>query len=86
MNAAYGDILLAFDTFVANVRPDQPIILAGHSQGALHLTHLLKDRIAGTPLAKRIVAAYVVGWPVSIDTDLAAMGLPACTSPDQWAA
>ena len=83
LNAAYGDILLAFDTFVANVRPDQPIILAGHSQGALHLTHLLKDRIAGTPLAKRIVAAYVVGWPVSIDTDLAAMGLPACTSPDQ---
>ena len=23
-----------------------PIILAGHSQGALHLTHLLKDRVA----------------------------------------
>lgn len=83
LNAAYGDILLAFDTFIANVRPDQPIILAGHSQGALHLTHLLKDRVAGKPIAKRIVAAYVVGWPVSIDTDLAEMGLPACTSPDQ---
>lgn len=83
LNAAYGDILLAFDTFIANVRPDQPIILAGHSQGALHLTHLLKDRVAGKPIAKRIVAAYVVGWPVSVDTDLAQMGLPACTSPDQ---
>ena len=58
-------------------------VLAGHSQGALHLTTLLRDRVAGTPLARRIVAAYVIGWPVSVDTDLAAMGLPACTAPDQ---
>jgi hypothetical protein len=43
----------------------------------------LKDRVAGKPIAKRIVAAYAVGWPVSIDTDLPEMGLPACTSPDQ---
>ena len=72
LNAAYEDVLLAFDEFVAKVQKDRPIILAGHSQGALHLTHLLKDRVAGKPIAKRIVAAYVVGWPVSIDTDLPA--------------
>jgi hypothetical protein len=83
LNAAYRDVLLAFDDFVAKVQKDRPIILAGHSQGALHLTHLLKDRVAGKPIAKRIVAVYAVGWPISIDTDLAAMGLPACTSPDQ---
>jgi hypothetical protein len=83
LNAAYRDVLLAFDDFAAKVQKDRPIILAGHSQGALHLTHLLKDRVAGKPIAKRIVAVYAVGWPISIDTDLAAMGLPACTSPDQ---
>jgi hypothetical protein len=83
LNAAYRDVLLAFDDFVAKVQKDRPIILAGHSQGTLHLTHLLKDRVAGKPIAKRIVAVYAVGWPISIDTDLAAMGLPACTSPDQ---
>lgn len=83
LGAAYRDVLLAFDDFVAKVQKDRPIILAGHSQGALHLTHLLKDRVAGKPLAKRIVAVYAVGWPISIDTDLPAMGLPACTSPDQ---
>ena len=83
LDAAYQDVLLAFDDFVAKVQKDRPIILAGHSQGALHLTHLLKDRVAGKPIAKRIVAAYAVGWPVSVDTDLPEMGLPACTSPDQ---
>jgi Protein of unknown function (DUF3089) len=83
LDAAYQDVLLAFDSFVAKVQKDRPIILAGHSQGALHLTHLLKDRIAGKPIAKRIVAAYVVGWPVSSVTDVGPMGTPACTAPDQ---
>jgi hypothetical protein len=83
LDAAYQDVLLAFDTFVAKVQKDRPIILAGHSQGSLHLSHLLKDRVAGKPIAKRIVAAYVVGWPVSMATDVAAMGLPVCLSPDQ---
>ena len=83
LDAAYQDILLAFDHFVEDVQKDRPIILAGHSQGALHLTHLLKDRVSGKPIAKRIVAAYVVGWPVSVTADIPAMGLPVCTSPDQ---
>ena len=83
LNLAYGDIQVAFAAFLRQVGPDRPIILAGHSQGALHLTHLLKDKIAETPLARRIVAAYVVGWPVSRSNDLAAMGLPECTRADQ---
>jgi hypothetical protein len=80
---AYADVLAAFDEFLKEIGPDRPIILAGHSQGALHLTHLLHDRIADTPLAKRIVAAYVIGWPVSKTADLPALGLPECTRPDQ---
>ncbi|MGB5077371.1 MAG: DUF3089 domain-containing protein [Sphingorhabdus sp.] len=82
LEAAYQDVLQAFDEFVAQVQKDRPIILAGHSQGARHLSHLLKDRIAGKKISERIVAAYVVGWPVSIKTDLPKMGMPACTSPD----
>jgi hypothetical protein len=83
LDAAYQDVLQAFDAFAAKVQKDRPIILAGHSQGALHLTHLLKDRIAGKPIAKRIVAAYVVGWPVSSVTDLAPMGVTPCALPEQ---
>jgi hypothetical protein len=83
LDAAYGDVERAFDYFVASIAPDRPIILAGHSQGALHLTSLLRRKIAGTPTARRIVAAYVVGWPVSSVTDLAALGMPACKTADQ---
>ena len=43
----------------------------------------MKERVAGTPLAARIVAVYAVGWPVSLTADLPALGLPACTGPDQ---
>jgi len=82
LDAAYQDVLLAFDEFVAKIQKDRPIILAGHSQGALHLTHLLTDRVAGKPIAKRIVAAYVVGWPISVTADMPKMGLSACTGPD----
>ena len=83
LDLAYGDVSAAFDAFLAQVAPDRPIILAGHSQGALHLMRLLKERVAGQPLARRIVAAYVVGWPVSRTADLPALGLPECARADQ---
>ncbi|MDO9366948.1 MAG: DUF3089 domain-containing protein [Sphingopyxis sp.] len=83
IDSAYRDVEEAFDAFLAAQPKDKPIILAGHSQGALHLTTLLKTKIAGTPLAKRIVAAYVIGWPISLDTDIAGLGLPACQTPEQ---
>lgn len=76
---AYRDVAAAFDAFLAQVGPNRPLILAGHSQGALHLTTLLRERVASDPaLRRRVVAAYVVGWPVSRTTDLAALGLPEC--------
>lgn len=82
LDLAYGDVAAAFDRFVAEAG-DRPIILAGHSQGSLHLTRLLREKLAGTPLARRVVAAYVVGWPISRATDLGALGLPECASADQ---
>ncbi len=83
LDLAYGDVLAAFDVFIAAQGKDTPIILAGHSQGSLHLTRLLKERVAGTPLARRVIAAYVIGWPVSIAHDLPSLGLPACATADQ---
>ncbi|HEX8442486.1 MAG TPA: DUF3089 domain-containing protein [Allosphingosinicella sp.] len=83
LDFAYRDILRAFDAFVVQTGADKPIILAAHSQGSLHLTRLLRERIAGTPFASRIVAAYVVGWPISTTADLPALGLPACEAAAQ---
>ncbi len=80
---AYADVEAAFAAFLQQIGPDRPIILAGHSQGSLHLTHLLKDHVAGQPLAKRIVAAYVIGWPISVENDLASLGLMPCRRKDQ---
>jgi hypothetical protein len=78
LDFAYRDVAAAFDWFVAHAPKDRPIILAAHSQGSLHLMRLLAERIKGRPEAKRIVAAYVVGWPISVTADLPALGLPAC--------
>lgn len=80
---AYRDIVMSFDAFLAAQKPNTPILLAGHSQGALHLLHLLKDKVAGTALSKRVVAAYAVGWPISMAADLPALGLPACKDANQ---
>ena len=82
LNLAYEDVSAAFDRFLVE-NPDVPIILAGHSQGALHLIRLLREKVAGKPVEQRLVAAYVVGWPISLSADLPAIGLPACTKPEQ---
>ena len=81
LDIAYGDVRRAFEAFLADVPEWKPIILAGHSQGSLHLTRLLAD--FGARMEDRLVAAYVVGWPVSTTADLLAIGLPACRMPDQ---
>ncbi|MET0373089.1 MAG: DUF3089 domain-containing protein [Rhizorhabdus sp.] len=83
LDLAYGDVVRAFEAFLAQTPASRPIILAGHSQGSLHLMRLMKDKVAGTPIAQRIVAAYLVGWPISIEADIPALGLPACTAPGE---
>jgi hypothetical protein len=83
LDFAYSDVAAAFDEFLRLVPSQSPIILAAHSQGALHLERLLREKVAGKSVAKRVVAAYVVGWPISVTADLPALGFPACGSPDQ---
>ena len=85
IDAAYADVREAFRFFVANVDPDKPIVLAGHSQGSLHVLKLLQDEVAGTPLEGRIAAVYAIGWPISIQHDLPTLPLPACATPKQSA-
>jgi hypothetical protein len=81
LDLAYGDVRNAFDRFLSEVPAGTPVILAGHSQGSLHLTRLLADR--KDALKGRLVAAYVAGWPVGAKSDLPAMGLGACRSPSE---
>jgi hypothetical protein len=83
IEAAYQDVREAYRYFLSSIGPDTPIVLAGHSQGALHLKRLLAEELRGSPAAKRLAAAYIIGWPISLQHDLPAMGFPACASANQ---
>lgn len=83
IDAAYADVREAYRFFLSSVDPATPIVLAGHSQGALHLKRLLAEEVKGSPVAARLVAAYLIGWPVSTTHDLPAIGFPACAAPGQ---
>ncbi len=83
LDFAYRDVLAAYEAFLHQAPEDRPIVLAAHSQGSLHLLRLLEERIRGAPEAERIVAAYVIGWPVSETADLPALPLPPCERAEQ---
>lgn len=83
LDLAYADVSAAFDFFVESIPIDEPIVLAGHSQGGYHVVRLLLERLKGTPLMDRVAVAYPVGMPISIENDLPELGLPACAAPGQ---
>lgn len=58
---AYQDVARAFDYFLEHLSSGRPFIVASHSQGTHHGARLVKERIDGTPLARRLVAAYLIG-------------------------
>lgn len=83
IDAAYADVAQAFDYFLAKVPPGKPIVIAGHSQGALHVLRLLRERVAGKPVAARVAGVYAIGWPISVAHDLPALPFPGCATPGQ---
>ena len=83
IEAAYADVREAYRFFLGSLDEDTPIVLAGHSQGSLHLLRLLREEVMPSPVADRLVAAYAVGWPVSVEHDLPAMNIPACATASQ---
>jgi len=75
LDLAYADVEAAFDYFIQHDNQGRPFLLAGHSQGTLHLARLLKNRIIGTALQQQLVAAYLPGMPIPADS---LAGLPVC--------
>ncbi len=80
LDLAYHDIKRAFQYYLDHENGGRPIIIASHSQGALHAIKLLKDFFDGKELQQRLVVAYVVGWPVLKEEF---ESLQPCESPDQ---
>lgn len=77
---AYTDVASAFDAFL-EATGDKPFIIAAHSQGSLHALAVLQHKLANHPARQQLVAAYLVGWPVSIKADLEPFGYAACDTP-----
>lgn len=78
---AYGDVVRAFEYFLEHENRGRPFIIAGHSQGTLHGLRLVQEKIAGTPLADRLVAAYLPG--IGIPQAMLDASLPVCVTPEQ---
>ena len=76
---AYSDVLRAFDYYLAHENNRRPFIIAGHSQGSIHAIRLLQERIIGTPLSHRLIAAYVPGS--ALPHEVQEKGLPICRTP-----
>ncbi len=81
MDLAYGDVERAFDYFLEHYSRGRPFIIASHSQGTAHGFRLLKERIDGTPLAGRMVAAYLLGGGIQDKEADALKTIHVCNSP-----
>ena len=64
---AYSDVKEAFNYYLKNHNNGKAIILAGHSQGATHISFLLKDFFDGQPLMNQLIAAYIPG--IGVDSN-----------------
>lgn len=62
---AYGDVKAAFLYYLEHDNQGRPFVLAGFSQGGEHALHLIKEVLADETLARRMVAAYLIGWCVT---------------------
>jgi len=60
------DAMAAFDYYIQHFNQGRSFILAGHSQGANALSNLLAQYLKANPaVLARMIAAYVIGYPVT---------------------
>ena len=60
------DAVAAFDYYIKNFNAGRPFILAGHSQGSNVLINLLTGYLKDHPqVYQRMIAAYVIGYPIT---------------------
>jgi hypothetical protein len=64
LDLAYSDLKNAFEYYLKNENKGRPIVIAGHSQGALHAVSLLQEFFDGKPLQKQLVCAYIPGFQI----------------------
>jgi len=63
----YGDVLDAWNYYLANENHGRGVVLIGHSQGSGVLTQLISKEIDGKPEQAKIVSAILMGTRLPID-------------------
>ena len=76
----YEDVRRAFRYFLEHMNEGRPFVLAGHSQGSHHGLRLLEDEVDGE-LAKRMVAAYMIGGFIGREAVDRMSNITLCDSP-----
>jgi hypothetical protein len=67
LDLAYADVKAAVEYYLEHYNQGRPIVIASHSQGSYHAERLLRDFFDGKELQKKLVAAYLVGFPIKPD-------------------
>lgn len=79
---AYEDVERAFTHFIETRSEDRPFLIAAHSQGSHHAIVLLDEKISGTELRDRMVAAYVLGGNITQQQVADLPDIAPCQGPD----
>jgi hypothetical protein len=83
----YGDVLAAWNYYLAHDNHGRGVVLVGHSQGSGVLTRLIKDEIDGKPVQGKVISAILMGTnlpvPKGADVGGAFKHIPVCRSNSQ---
>ena len=76
---AYESLLSAWKDYMANFNEGRPVVIIGHSQGAIVLARLVASQVDPNPAVRRqVVSALLIGGNVG-----GFPNMPACRSPKQ---
>jgi hypothetical protein len=79
-NLAYTDAEKAVEYYFEQYNNNRKFVIAGHSQGANHVLELLKNNDILNENLHNMIAAYVVGWSVTISDTINHPQLNICDS------
>ncbi|MDT7539878.1 MAG: hypothetical protein QOI82_3463 [Actinomycetota bacterium] len=85
---AYDDVRDAWHDYLAHDNNGRPVVLIGHSQGAMLLTRLIQDEIdKSSDIRGRLLSAILLGGNITVANGRAVGGsftvIPACTAAAQ---
>jgi hypothetical protein len=83
----YGDVLAAWNYYLAQDNHGRGVVLVAHSQGSGVLTRLIKEEIDGKPVQGKLISAILMGTslpvPKGADVGGAFKHIPVCRSNSQ---